>query len=127
MFFVVFLLFFSCKKSNESPIKLLRTEATDYNGVLLTTEYGYDSEGRIVSIKQAENSAPPAVAFSITYHGNEITMLSYPQIDPDYYTTKEVHLKLDAAGKLLNKTGYTRAVGIQPYNSSSKKFSYDTW
>jgi hypothetical protein len=122
----VSLFFFSCKKSNESAIKLLRTEATDYNGILLTTEYVYDSGDRIIAIKQAENSATPAVAVTVTYNGNEITMLSYPKNDPVYNTTKEVRLTLDANGKPLKKIGYTYAVGSYSYNSSSKKFNYDT-
>jgi len=126
IFLAASLLFFSCNKSNEVAIKLLRTEATDYNGVLLATEYVYNPEGRIIAIKQAENSATPAVAFNITYNGNEIAMLSNPKIDPVYNTSKEVHLTLDAKSNVLKAIGYTYSVGSYPYNSSTKKFNYDT-
>ncbi|MEO6837812.1 MAG: hypothetical protein ABI185_05460, partial [Ginsengibacter sp.] len=126
IFLVLSLIFFSCKKSNESVTKLLRTESTDYNGVLLITEYAYNSDDRIISIKQPENSATPAAEYIITYNGNEITMLSYPKNDPVYITTKEVHLTMDANGKPLKEIGYTHSIGSQTYNSSSTKFSYDT-
>ena len=120
------LLFFSCKKSNESAIKLLSKEATGYNGKVFTTEYVYDSRNRIVAIKQAENNAPTAIAVSISYNGNEVTLISYPKYDPLYNITKEVHLMLDVNARLLKRIAYTRMASSQNNDSSAKRFIYDT-
>ncbi len=106
-FLVTLLLFFSCKKSNESAIRLLSKETTDYNGKVFTTEYVYDSRNRIVAIKQAENNAPTAIAVSISYNGNDVTLISYPKYDPLYNITREVHLTLDGNARLLKRVAYT--------------------
>ena len=121
---VALLVFFSCKKTNDTANKLTRKEATTYTGTLLITEYVYDSQGRIVAIKQSENNAPTAVAVTVSYNGNGITLISHPQYDPAYTITKEVHLTLDAGGKLLKKIGQSYLVSTS--TASSARFKFDT-
>src|SRR4051812_48069092 len=88
-------LLFSCKKSaDNSTIKLQRTEATDNTGDILHTEYDYDNSNRIVAIKQYKNSDEPVTAVTISYNGNEVVLLSHPDIEPAYDETTEVHLSL---------------------------------
>ena len=63
---LIIFIFFSCKKSTESvAARLLKMEATSYNGDLFHTEYGYDNQGRITTITNYTNSEPPRVAVSI--------------------------------------------------------------
>ena len=67
-------IFCSCKKSNESATRLLRTESTDYNGNVFYSEYGYDNQERITTITNHENSEQPAIAVTINYNGNEAVL-----------------------------------------------------
>lgn len=127
---IISLLLFSCKKNeapaNQGPIKLIRKEATNYNGELVKMEYVYDAQGRITTIKKAINSAPLSDAVTITYNGNEITLVSQP-VDPNnrpHTFDKIVRLTVDASGKLLRKIGYAYLEngGLFPF----KRFLYDT-
>ena len=121
------LLFFSCKKSgNSASTQLLRTEYTSYTGDILHNEYGYDMMGRITSITQYLNTAPPAVTVAIQYSGNEVTLISHPENEPTMNQTKEVTLTLDADGKLLKRIGYTHGVSIVTTPEPSEYFSYDS-
>ena len=116
--------FISCKKNTEGALKLIRKEATTYTGVLLKTEYEYDSQNRIIAIKQAENNAALTTAVTISYSGNEAVLISQPTWDPSSNITKEVGLTLDGNGKLLKKIGYSYMVPIS--GTSSERFIYDT-
>jgi len=116
--------FITCKKSTEGRLTLVRKEAVTNSGVLLKTEYEYDSQGRITSIKQAENNAALTTAVTISYSGNEAVLISHPAWDPSYNITKEVSLTMDGHGKLLKKTGYSYMVAVS--GASSKRFIYDT-
>src|ERR1700733_14794555 len=99
----------SCKKSGESAAtRLLRTESTDYNGHVFYSEYGYDNQDRITSITNHEDSGQKALAVAISYNGNEVTLLSHPDVDPLYNRTTEVHLTLDANGRTLKRIEYTQ-------------------
>ena len=123
----VLLSFFSCKKSiDHGETKLLRTESTDYNGSVLHTEYAYDNAGRITTITQYQNGGQPVVAVTITYNGNEVTLLSHPDIDPLYDQTTEVHLSLDATGKMLKRIEYTHRVAKSGPAQPAERFTYDT-
>jgi hypothetical protein len=116
--------FISCKKNTEGPLRLLRKEATTYTGVVLKTEYEYDSQNRIIAIKQAENNATLSTAVTISYSGNEAVLISHPTWDPSSNITKEVRLTLDGSGKLLKKIGYSYMVPTS--GPSSRRFIYDT-
>jgi hypothetical protein len=123
----VSLIFFSCKKSTDPvTIRLLRTESTDNNGNVLHTEYGYDNIGRITTITQYENNAQPVVAVTISYNANEATLLSFPDYDPVYNQTTEVHLTLDANGRILKRIEYTHGVAKTPPVQPTVTFKYDT-
>ncbi|MEO6547313.1 MAG: hypothetical protein ABIN94_04915 [Ferruginibacter sp.] len=127
IYIFVSLLLFSCSKSDDpAAIKLLRTEATDYNGIILSTEYVYDNMNRIVAIKQAENNAPANVSVTIDYKGNEAVLISFPNIEPSYKRTKEVHLSLTENGKMLKRIEYTHGVSINPAVLLPETFLYDT-
>ncbi len=124
---VFFVIFVSCNKSNDSAAaRILRTESTDYNGNVLYTEYGYDNDGRIVSITNHENNDQPVVAVTITYSAGDVVLLSNPDTDPVYNQTTEVHLTLDANGRMLKRVEYTHAVAKTPVVQPAEKFSYDT-
>ena len=61
------LIVFACKKSNDAAgTKLLRTESTDNSGKIFHTGYGYDGDGRIVTITEYDNNAQPGVAVTVT-------------------------------------------------------------
>ena len=120
-------LLFSCKKSaDKSTIKLLRTEATDNYDSVLHTEYNYDNSNRIVAIKQYKNSNEPVTAVTISYNGNEVVLLSHPDIEPAYDETTEVHLSLDENRKLLKRIEYTYEVEKVFSTKPSEIFRYDT-
>jgi hypothetical protein len=129
IFFLIFisLFLFSCKKSSDSvATRLLRTESTDYNGNVFHSEYGYDKMDRITTITEYENNEPPAVAVTISYHANEAVLLSFPDDDPVYNQNKEVHLTLDANGRMLKRIEYTHGVAKTPPVQPTEKFRYDT-
>lgn len=121
---LITLLFFSCKKNNEGPLKLIRKEATTYTGVLQTTEYVYDSQNRIIAVKQGENNATPATFVTVSYTGNEAVLISHPTYDPAFDITKEVRLILNGSGQLLKKTGYVNMVAKT--NPLSRRSRHDT-
>ncbi len=120
-------IFVSCSKSDDSAsARILRTESTDYNGNVLYTEYGYDNDGRIISITEHENNDEHVVAVTITYSTGDVVLLSHPDADPVYNQTTEVHLTLDANGKMLKRVEYTHAVAKTPAVQPAEKFSDDT-
>jgi hypothetical protein len=120
-------LLFSCKKSTDnSTIKLQRTEATDNTGDILHTEYDYDNSNRIVAIKQYKNSDEPVTAVTISYNGNEVVLLSHPDIETAYDETTEVHLSLDGNARLLKRIEYTYEVEKVFSSKPSEIFRYDT-
>jgi hypothetical protein len=124
---LISLFLFSCKKSaDDSTIKLLRTEATDNYDSVLHTEYNYDNNNRIIAIKQFKNNDEPVVAVTITYNGNEVVLISHPDIEPAYDETTEVHLSLDENGKLLKRIEYTYEVEKVFSAKPSEIFRYDT-
>ncbi len=121
------LLFFACKKSNDGTnTKLLRTESTDNSGNTFYTRYGYDNSGRIITISQYENDAQPAVTVNINYSGNDVVLSSFPADDPAFNKTKEVHLTLDAAGRMMKRIEYTHGLAKTPPGQQSETFKYDT-
>ena len=129
IFFLIFtlLFFFSCKKSGDSvSARLIRTESTDYNGDVFYTEYGYDNQGRITTITEHKNNEQPAVPVTISYQGNEAVLLSFPEADPLYNQTTEVHLALDASGRMLKRIEYTYYVIKTSTLQLPEKFRYDT-
>ena len=80
---LVLLVFLCCKKSDDpDEIRLQRTESTDYTGDVLHTGYSYDNQDRVTSIMQNKNNEQPAVAVTISYIGNEVVLLSSPDMDP---------------------------------------------
>lgn len=128
-FFLIGLsLCFTCKKDSidDGPLKLLRKEATNYNGEQVKMEYTYDAHGRIITIKKAVNGAALTDAVTITYNDNEITLVSQPVDQGSRPNTfdKVVRLTVDASGKLLKKIGYAfrENGGFSPF----KRFMYDT-
>jgi hypothetical protein len=123
---IVSLTLFSCKKSGNTDLRLSRTEAANYFGYILHTEYSYDDKGRIINIKEHENNAPPVVMVSITYNGNEATLLSFPKNEPLINKTKEVRLLLDGSGKMLRKIGYIYGLSTNPAILPIETFTYDT-
>ena len=128
LIFLSFLLFFlSCKKTvDSSATRLLRTEAADNYDNVLHTEYNYDNNNRIVAIKQYKNSDEPVTAVTISYNGNEVVLLSHPDVEPAYDETTEVHLSLDENGRLLKRIEYTYEVEKVFSSKPSEIFRYDT-
>lgn len=129
IFFLIFisLFLFSCKKSSDSvATRLLRTESTDYNGNVFHSEYGYDKMDRITTITEYENNEPPAVAVTISYHANEAVLLSFPDDDPVYNQNKEVHLTLDANGRMLKRIEYTQNQSRSVVIPTAGNFKKDT-
>ena len=123
----VSLIFFSCSKSTDpADLRLLRTESKNYNGNMLYTEYGYDNQGRITTITQHENNEQPAVAVTISYNGNEATLLSYPDFEPMANETKQVRLTLGAGGRMVKRIEYYHEVPKATAIQTSEKFRYDT-
>jgi hypothetical protein len=121
------LILFSCAKSTDADVtKLLRTEATDYNGNILYTEYNYDHNERITIIRHAEYNGQPADTITVSYNGNEAILLSFPKDDPVYKKTKEVRLALDANGKMLKRIAYTHGISMLPAVYLTERFIYDT-
>ncbi len=121
------LIFFSCKKSADvGELKLLRTEATDYNGKLLATEYEYDNMNRVVTIKQSEDNAATEVAVLISYNGNEAILTSFPKNEPAYNQTKKVLLMFDPNRRTLKKIAYTHGIPINAAAQTPQIFVYDT-
>lgn len=117
---------FSCKKTNETATRLLRTESTDYNGNVFYSEYGYDNQGRITTITNHENSDQPSVAVTISYNNGEAVLLSHPDTDPLYNTTTEVHLTLDANGRMLKRIEYTQNQSRSVVIPTAGNFKKDT-
>jgi hypothetical protein len=114
----------SCKKDNDPrDLRLLRTEATDYNGNVVNTEYRYDNQKRITSILATRNNGQQYVVVTVGYNGNEVILLSTPDVDPLFTQNTEVHLTLDATGKSQKRIEYTHRVYK---NSASQEFIYDT-
>jgi hypothetical protein len=126
IFLFACLLFLSCKKTDESVVKLLRSEAAGYPGILQVTKYIYDANNRIIAIQQLPNNASVVDTFTFTYNGNEIIMRNNPKGDPFYKKTNEVHLTVNANGKLVKRIGFTFSVGASPNDSARKEFVYDT-
>ncbi len=124
---LISLVLFSCKKSTDnSTIKLLRTEATDNSGNVFHTEYIYDNNNRITSIKQSRNSDELVTAVTISYNGNEVVLISHPDIEPAYNETTEVHLSLDENGRLLKRIEFTHGVAKISSAQPPETFRYDT-
>ena len=129
IFFLIFVLLFflSCKKSGDSvATRLLRIESTDYNGNVLYTEYGYDHQDRISTITEHTNNEQPAAPVTISYQGNEAVLHSFPEIDPVYNQSTEVHLTLDANGRMVKRIEYTYYVAKTSPLQPPEKFRYDT-
>jgi hypothetical protein len=124
---LILFVFFSCKKSADSAAtRLIRAEFTDYNGNIFYSQYGYDNQGRIITITNHENSDQPVVAVTIDYTGDEVVLLSHPETDPLYKTTTEVHLTLDANGKMLKRIEYTQDESMTIVVPTAGKFTKDT-
>lgn len=124
---IISLLLFSCKKSADNlTIKLLRTEATDNSNNVLHTEYDYDNSNHIVIIKQYKNSDEPVTAVTITYNGNEVILLSHPDVESAYDETTEVHLSPDENGNVLKRIEYTHGIAKSSSSQPSETFRYDT-
>lgn len=120
-------LLYSCKKiADNSPVKLLRTEATDNSGNVWHTGYNYDNSNRIIAIQTFENNDTPVIAVSISYHGNEVVLLSDPGTEPVYDQTMEVHLSLDENGKLLKRIEYIYGIEKNATVQPSVMVRYDT-
>ena len=127
-FLIFVLLFFSaCKKSTDSiAARLSRTESTDYDANVLHTKYKYDNNGRIISITNYQNADQPVVAVTINYSGSEAVLLSFPETDPAYDQTTEIHLTLDENGRTLKRVEYSHALAKMPSVQPTEKFRYDT-
>jgi hypothetical protein len=120
-------LFLSCKKDKDlSDRRLLRTEATSYMGNVVNTEYRYDNLGRITSIMQGKANEQLTVAVTVSYNGNEATLLSQPEVDPSLTQTTEVRFTLDASGKPQKRIEYTHRVSKNPVSAPAQEFRYDT-
>ena len=124
---LILIVFFSCNKSYDSAAsRLIRTEFTDYKGNIFYSEYGYDDQGRIITITNHENSGQPDVAVTINYNGTGAILLSHPDTEPLYNRTTEVHLTLDANGRMLKRIEYTQDFSKTLVVQAGGKFAKDT-
>ena len=118
---------FSCSKADKSRFsRLQRTEATSYNGGLVTTEYKYDGQSRITSILKKKDSAAATVMVTISYSGNEAVLVSFPDTDPSYTQQKEVRYLLDADGKPSKRFSFTLLTSKSGPGNYSLDYRNDT-
>lgn len=103
----------SCKKEHtETAQRLFRTEELTNNGTIYVTEYGYDAQGRIITIKKGSNNNPVQPFITVTYNGNEATLQFQPATDSVSTTTRQIRLTLDAGGKLLRRVFFGQQVDL---------------
>lgn len=94
----------SCKKEHtETAQRLYRTEELTSIGSINVTEYGYDAQGRIVTIKKGFDNNPVSPFITVTYNGSEATLQFQPATNGTTTTTRQIRLTLDAGGKLLRR------------------------
>lgn len=128
LLFLLSLVVFACDRTDDPQVRrLVRTEALSYTGYVLRTEYGYDMQGRIISITQYMDDEAVHNAITISYDGNQTIMLSNTHWDPSYNATSEVVLTLNESGSPQKRIEYIHSVyvlgdGVQP----PEKFFYDT-
>ncbi|MET0637622.1 MAG: hypothetical protein ABWZ25_16455 [Chitinophagaceae bacterium] len=125
--------FHSCKKDNDpADLRLDKLESTDYVNNVVITEYTYDNQGRMTSISKKRNNEDPVVTVTISYNGNEATLLSFPDYDPSLNQQSEVRFILDASGKPLKRTEFTKRISKnipiyphQEYINDTLIYEYD--
>ncbi|PWU02577.1 MAG: hypothetical protein C5B52_04965 [Bacteroidetes bacterium] len=127
VFIVIVLSFISCNKNAENLSgRLVKMESTDYTGQVLTTDYKYDSQKRIIEIRQYLNNFDSAYVVTINYNGNEITLLSNPNTEPLYDQSEEVRLTVDESGKLLRRIEFIHGISKSYPGQPPETFRYDT-
>lgn len=105
LLFILSLWLLSCKKTDPGPSKRLERRIEVYNDTAsLTTVFEYDAQGRIVTIKTASNNKPLQLYITVSYSGNEATMQFQPFNDGFFNVTRQMHLLLNADGKLLQRS-----------------------
>jgi YD repeat-containing protein len=121
IFIFASLVFISCNKSDEpTPIKLVRTETTEYNGDKLYTTYDYDGQSKIISIRTARNTKPMALSASINYNGNEVVIQNWPDFYPNDSVIVNTRLTLGSDGKLLKRVSF-----MHTFNKSGTHYKSD--
>ena len=127
LFLTASLWLLSCKKDSKEPAqKLSRREEITDNGTLIITQYEYDAQGRIVAIKTGQNNDPVQPNITVTYSGNEAILHFLPYVEGAVTTARQLHLILDAGGKLLRRVLSSQTVdALHPANFQSASDTMD--
>ncbi len=107
--FLVCILFstilFACRKERITPdeIRLLKTTTGGPNGSKKSTNFEYDSQGRIVQITRNTNNEPAKRIAVISYNGNEVTLFDTSENNTTSKIEKTVKFVLDNDRKPLQR------------------------
>ncbi|RXK57609.1 hypothetical protein ESA94_20645 [Lacibacter luteus] len=127
LFFVIAIIFFSCRKEKVNPdeIRILKTSQNGPNGSKVNINFNYDAQGRIAGITRNNDNELPKLVATVTYNGNEVTIVDTFENSASSKIAKTIKFVLDGERKPLQRiqveTNYFLDAAYE-----QKSFIYDT-